>query len=145
MSFANPTQYQMTAYAESWIIYQDQTRAIRNAFPDSKAKPETMKVRASNFHKLSNVQVTIADLHQSINDARKGEAIYTAQDALNELEEARELAKIPNASGQAQTAAMVAASMGKSKISGLLVDRVESKDVTQPIVEYVTPDAASTD
>ena len=127
MSFANPTQYQMTAYAESWIIYQDQTRAIRNAFPDSKATAKSLTQKASTFHTLVNVQATIADLHQSINDARKGEAIYTAQDALNELEEARELAKIPNASGQAQTAAMVAASMGKSKISGLLVDKVEAK------------------
>ena len=127
MSFANPTQYQMTAYAESWIIYQDQTRAIRNAFPDSKATAKSLTEKASVFHNLVNVQATIADLHQSINDTRKGEAIYTAHDALNELEEARELAKIPNASGQAQTAAMVAASMGKSKISGLLIDKVEAK------------------
>lgn len=145
MSFANPTDIQITKYAESYVIYGDQTKAIRNAFPDSKAKGNVLRNKAVDFHKLGDVQVTISNLHKAMNDDATETALFTAEQALNELDEARELAKIPNATGQPQTASMIAATNGKAKIAGLLIDKVESKDVTQPIVEYVTPDAVSSD
>ena len=97
MSFANPTDIQLTKYAESYVIYGDKTKAIRNAFPDSKATDKSLNEMGSKFFDLVKVQSRISKLHESINNKADESALFTAQQALDELEEARELAKIPNA------------------------------------------------
>lgn len=64
MSQANPTDAEATAYAENYILYGDQTRAFRAAFPDSNAKPESQHQTASKFHAISKVQSRITELHE---------------------------------------------------------------------------------
>ncbi len=66
MSQSRPTDAEATAYAENYVLYGDQSRAFRVAFPKSKAKPETVHVRASNFHQFSKVQVSIEGLRDVI-------------------------------------------------------------------------------
>lgn len=62
MSQANPTDVEATRYAESYIIYGDQSRAWRAAFPKAKAKPESVHSKASVMHKHVKVQSRIKEL-----------------------------------------------------------------------------------
>jgi hypothetical protein len=62
MSQSRPTDAQATAYAENYVLYGDQSRAFRVAFPGSKGKPESIHQKASVFHKLVKVQSMIAEL-----------------------------------------------------------------------------------
>jgi len=64
MSQANPTEAQATAYAENYILYGDQTRAFRVAFPDSKGKSESNHTKATKLHKLVHVQSRIKELQK---------------------------------------------------------------------------------
>ena len=65
--------------------------------------------------------VTIKELQ---NENRKRHAV-TVESLTNELEEARALAKT-----EGQAAAMVAASNGKAKLHGLLIDKTEVKTLS---------------
>ena len=66
MSQQKPTLAEATKYAESYILYGDQTRAFRAAFPDTKAKPESVNQKASAFHKIVNVQSRINELQAGL-------------------------------------------------------------------------------
>jgi len=66
MSQANPTKVQTNAYAENWVLYGDQSRAWRLAFPKSKCKPESVHQKASAFHRLVKVQSRIAELQKTL-------------------------------------------------------------------------------
>jgi hypothetical protein len=133
MSFGKPTEVQAIKYAESFVLYGDKTKAIRAAFPESKATPASLSVKAIAFHKLVNVQLMIDLLHKSITGDAEEEALYTAKQAIEELDEARILAKGSIGEGKdpiiclASPSAMIQASMGKAKIAGLLVDRTDNK------------------
>lgn len=80
MSQANPTEIQVNAYSENYVLYGDQSRAWRVAFPDSKAKDEVIHVRASNFHKIGKVQVRIEELRKSLNKQSEDEFNITVSD-----------------------------------------------------------------
>ena len=145
MSFGKPTEVQAIKYAESFVLYGDKTKAIRAAFPESKAAPSSLSVKAVEFHKLVNVQVMIDLLHKSITGEAEEQALYTARQAIDELDEARKLAKgskgDKNGEGAclASPSAMIQASMGKAKIAGLLVDRIDQKlkgDVNLQVKEW---------
>lgn len=64
MSQSRPTDAQATAYAESYVLYGDQSRAFRVAFPGSKAKAEAVHARASTLHRVGKVQVRIEELNE---------------------------------------------------------------------------------
>lgn len=66
MSQARPTDAEATAYAENYVLYGDQSRAFRVAFPNSKGKPESIHQRASGFHKIIKVQSRIDELRETI-------------------------------------------------------------------------------
>ena len=131
MSFGDPTEVQVIKYAESFVLYGDKTKAIRAAFPESKAKPSSLSTKAVDFHKLVNVQCMINQLHESIRGEAEEDALYTARQAIDELDEARTLAKGSAGSEDGEGAclaspsAMIQASMGKAKIAGLLIDKVD--------------------
>jgi hypothetical protein len=133
MSFGKPTEVQAIKYAESFVLYGDKTKAIRAAFPESKATPASLSVKAIAFHKLVNVQLMIDLLHKSITGEAEEEALYTAKQAIDELDEARTLAKGSAGSKDgggaclASPSAMIQASMGKAKIAGLLIDKLDAK------------------
>lgn len=61
MSQSNPTDKEAALYAEHFVRYGDKTKAFRNAFPDSKAKPAHQHTKASLFHNLSKVQQRIKE------------------------------------------------------------------------------------
>lgn len=62
MSQSNLTDAEATKYAENYILYGDQTRAFRAAFPDSKAKAETLNQQAVHAHKQPKVCQRIDEL-----------------------------------------------------------------------------------
>lgn len=80
MSQARPTDREATKYAESYVLYGDQSRAFRAAFPDSKAKPETTHVNACKMHQKHKVQLRIAELSKVLEkeaaDTFKVDAAY---------------------------------------------------------------------
>ena len=64
MSQSNPTRPEATRYAESYILYGDQSKAWRAAFPQSKANPKVVNEKASCFHKIEKVQERIQELQK---------------------------------------------------------------------------------
>ena len=122
MSFGDPTEVQVIKYAESFVLYGDKTKAIRAAFPESKAKPSSLSTKAVDFHKLVNVQCMINQLHESIRGEAEEDALYTARQAIEDLSIAMDMAK-----GLEQPSPYIQAVMGKSKIAGLLIDKVDAK------------------
>jgi TolA-binding protein len=66
MSQSRPTDAEATAYAENYVLYGDQSRAWRIAFPSSKAKAEAVHAKASMFHRIDKVQIRIEELREKI-------------------------------------------------------------------------------
>lgn len=62
MSQQNPTDVEATTYAESYILYGDQTRAFRSTFPDAKCNQKVANEKASGLHKTTKVVERIKDL-----------------------------------------------------------------------------------
>ena len=80
MSQSNPTDIQANAYAESYVLYGDQSRAWRVAYPTSKCKPENIHSKASNFHKLIKVQTRITELRSKLTKQTEEEFNITVSD-----------------------------------------------------------------
>ena len=135
MSQLIPTNIEATKFAESFVLYGDKSKAFRAAFPKSKASKKAINEKAVLTFKTTKVSQRIQDLHKSINDKADANALFTAEQALIELNENRALAE-----GLEMPAAMNGATMGKAKIAGLLIDKVESKDVTPPEININLPD-----
>mgnify|MGYP003678084846 CR=1 FL=1 len=134
MSFGKPTEVQAIKYAESFVLYGDKTKAIRAAFPESKAVPASLSNKATEFHKLVEVQGMIELLHKSITGEAEEEALYTARQAIDDLSIAMAMSK-----DLEQPSPYIQAVMGKSKIAGLLVDRIDQKlkgDVNLQVKEW---------
>ena len=66
MSQSKPTKSEIDKYASHYVLHGCQTSSFKIAFPNSKAKPETIHVRASNFHSISKVQVRIKELSAQV-------------------------------------------------------------------------------
>lgn len=126
MSQSNPTPEEIDAYAKAYLFGDnpgDQVKAWRVAFPNSKAKPESQHVKASEMSALDRVQLRIRDLRIETAEIAKAEHGVTVESLIAELEEARELAKETGT-----PSALVAATMGKAKIAeiGIKVDHSSS-------------------
>ena len=80
MSQANPTDFQANAYAENYVLYGDQSRAWRMAFPESKSKPENIHVRASKLHSIGKVQARIEELRSKLSKQTEEEFNITVSD-----------------------------------------------------------------
>lgn len=80
MSQANPTAAEATKYAENYVLYGDQSRAWRVAFPKSKAAPESVHARASLFNKNVKVQLRIEDLQKISKKSAEEEFTVTVSD-----------------------------------------------------------------
>ena len=69
MSQGNPTDLEIDRFAEAIVLHgSTQTDAFRAAFPDSKAKPETINRKAVDVFRLDKVQARIEDLRQQSRD-----------------------------------------------------------------------------
>jgi len=62
MSQSNPTDAEISAYAEHFVLHGDKTKAWRNAYPNSKASAESQHVNASRFHSHPKVLPRIEEL-----------------------------------------------------------------------------------
>lgn len=80
MSQANPTEVQTNTYAENYVLYGDQTRAWRAAFPDSKAKAEVIHISASKLHAIPKVQLRIKELQTLSQEVSEKEFTVTVSE-----------------------------------------------------------------
>lgn len=87
MSQSRPTDAQANAYAENYVLYGDQSRAFRVAFPDSKGKPESINQKASAFHKIVNVQSRIEELRETIKKQAEEKFAITTESLQRTLSE----------------------------------------------------------
>ena len=131
MSQSNPTEFEITKYAESYVIYGNQSKAFRAAFPETKASKSVVNQKASRFQTLDKVQARISELHSSINKIANSEAIYTGRQAIEELEIVRLKAMNPGNGSRPQLSAAVNAVMGKARIAGLLTEKARTENANE--------------
>lgn len=106
------------AFALAYVETGNASQAYRRAYNAGKMKPASVNRTAKEL--LDNIKIT-ARL-QELKAAHVARHEITVDDLIRELEEARTLA----AGGEKpQPAAMVAASMGKAKLLGMLTDKTE--------------------
>lgn len=132
MSQNTPTPLEIIRYAEHFILYGERTAAFKHTFPRTTAKQSTLRTRASYFHRKPDVQKKINEIQKIVTQSATEKTIFTIEQAMKELTENREEGKKVG-----QVGPMVAATMGKAKIAGLLVDKVEVKDTTTNFEDYM--------
>ncbi|WP_428613354.1 terminase small subunit [Pseudoalteromonas sp.] len=91
MSQANPTQAEIDKYAGHYVLYGDQSKAFRHAFPDSKAKAETIHTKASLLHDQEKVQQRIKELSIAAAEKADKEFKLDAEYVARRLKEIDEL------------------------------------------------------
>jgi len=115
-------------FAQKWHETENKSEAVRYAFPKSlKWKDESVNVEGCKISKLPKVLLRYNELKQETADNHS----VTIASLLTELEEARKLAMLPV---NAQSSAAVSATMGKAKLVGLDVIKIEvsSKEKLTP-------------
>ena len=113
-----------------YLETQNASEAYKRAY-NSTGKPNTIHRKASELLKHPEVKKELELLQAHAKEQNK----ITIDNVVNELEEARQIAK---QSGNA--AAMVSATLGKAKVLGLVVDKQETKaQVLTPPVFYFKP------
>tara|TARA_R110002051_G_scaffold324424_2_gene421610 strand:+ start:12564 stop:13013 length:450 start_codon:yes stop_codon:yes gene_type:complete len=88
MSQSRPTDIQINAYAENYVLYGDQSRAWRIAFPESKSKPENIHTKASLMHSNAKVQQRIEEIRSKLINQSEEEFLITVSDLKKMLLEA---------------------------------------------------------
>ena len=107
------------AFCLAYMETGNASEAYRRAYNAENMKADVIAVKACELLKNGNVSVRVAELKESA--VKRSE--ITVDDLIAELEESRKVAlgaMIP------QSAASVAATMGKAKILGFLTDKVEA-------------------
>ena len=118
------------AFCLAYMETGNASEAYRRAYNAENTKPDVIHVKASQLLANGKLAVRMEQLRQ---DAVKRNEI-TVDDLIKELEEARNAAlNSPNP----QAAAMTSATMGKAKLLGFLVDKVDSKIEGNLTVEIV--------
>ena len=85
MSQDNPTDVQADDYAQHYIMFGDQSKAWRAAFPKSTAKPKSVHEKASAFHKSIKVAARIIELKKISNESSKKKFGTTVDDIKQKL------------------------------------------------------------
>ena len=104
------------AFVSAYLETGNASEAYRQAYDAEKMSQEALHVAACRLMQNPNVTLRIEASYAKV----RAKAELTALDILNELDEARELAK-----KNENPTAMVAASMGRAKIAGLVIDKKE--------------------
>ena len=104
------------------------SEAYKRAY-NSHAKPNTLHRKANDLLKHPVIKAEV----KAMQDQARERNQVTIDNVVNELEEARQIAK---QSGNA--AAMVSATLGKAKVLGLVVDKQETntKILTPPVFNF---------
>jgi phage terminase small subunit len=119
------------AFALAYVETGNASEAYRRSYNAENMKPAVIAVKASELLANGNVAVRVAALQASHVERHE----ITVSDLIRELEEARVAA---STSEKPQAAAMVAATMGKAKLLGLITDRQELSGKDGGPVETVT-------
>ncbi|MDD5581392.1 MAG: terminase small subunit [Methylobacter sp.] len=96
-------------FCQELVMCGSQSEAYRVAYNSENMQPATIHSRASELMKNSKVRARVSELQAAIAEKNA----ITADDLLQELEQARQLALLTR-----QPSAMITATMGKSKILG---------------------------
>lgn len=110
-----------------YIELGNASEAYRQSYGD-RYKAEVTHVRASELLKNSKVLVRIDELKESHRQRHN----ITVDDLIEELEQARQTAL---AAESPQSSAAVAATMGKAKLLGLIIDKAESKNKNEHTIK----------
>lgn len=110
-------------FARAFIETGNASEAYRQAYNIGKRKPETITNDAYKLLKKPDIVAMIDSLKAEHRERHN----MTVDDILQELEEARQIAKQDN-----KAAPMVAATMGKAKVLGLIIDKQELKTIEPP-------------
>lgn len=121
MAQANPTDVEASIYSANYIIHENQSRAFKVVFPDTKGTPKSITERASKFHNTVKVLSMIEAMRDSISNSANEAALFTIEQAFTEFEEARQVAK-----EEGQAAAMNGSTTGKAKLAGLWIDKISA-------------------
>lgn len=105
------------------------SEAYRRSYNAEKMKPETVNRTAKEQLDNPKIAARLAELKAAHVERHE----ITVDDLIRELEEARSIAM---AGERQQPAAMVAASMGKAKLLGLIVDKAENKNDNRTTVLF---------
>lgn len=119
------------AFALAYVETGNASEAYRRAYNAGNMKPAVIAVKASELLAHGNVSVRVKELQAAALDEHK----ITMSDILRELEEARVVALQQE---KPQAAAMVAATMGKAKLLGMLTDKTEVTGKDGGPVENIT-------
>ena len=106
----------MEIFCNEVVITGSQSEAYRRAYNTDNWKPESIHCEASKLMSNPKVLQRVSELRAAIAEKNS----ITADDLLNELEEARHLALIAK-----QPSAMISATMGKAKLLGFDKLRIE--------------------
>ena len=110
----------MEKFAILFVETGNASEAYRQAY-NTNGSPATIKVKASQLCAKDNIRVTIDKLRA---ENRERHAV-TVESLTLELSDAQEVAR-----AEGQAAAMVASTMGKAKLYGLLIDKTEVKSLS---------------
>jgi hypothetical protein len=119
------------AFALAYVETGNASEAYRRAYNAGNMKPEVIANKASALLKRGDVRVRVEMAQAKAVERHE----TTVDDILRELEEARALAA---GGDKPQPAAMVAASMGKAKLLGMLTDKTEVTGKDGGPVENIT-------
>ncbi|WP_313398176.1 terminase small subunit [Stenotrophomonas sp.] len=117
------------AFAQAYVETGNASEAYRRAYQAAGMKAETVTKRASELLGRGDVKGRVAELQGEVQQAHG----VTVATLIAELEEARQVAK-----AKEQGAAMVAATMGKAKLSGLDKEVGGDGDEPAPVKVEVT-------
>jgi phage terminase small subunit len=115
-----PLTPKQEAFCLKYVECSNASEAYRHAYNvGENTKPETTWVKACELMATGKVSARVFELQKMAQER----TMVTIESITKELEEARKLGKKTE-----QSSAMTAASMGKAKVNGLLVDKVDRKD-----------------
>lgn len=117
------------AFALAYVETGNASEAYRRSYNAENMKPETVNRTAKEQLDNPKIAARLAELKAAHVERHE----VTVDDLIRELEEARTIAM---AGERQQPAAMVAASMGKAKLLGLIVDKAENKNDNRTTVLF---------
>lgn len=123
------------AFARVYVETSNASEAYRQAYDVGKhTKPETIWEQASRILADCKVSARVMEMQQ----AAQERTMVTLESITNELDENRTFAATLD-----QVAAMNTATLGKAKIHGLLIEKVDAKhtvEINKIVREIVKPD-----
>lgn len=126
-----PLTPKQEAFALAYVETGNASEAYRRAYSAEKMKPASVAVNASKLLADAKVALRVQGLQAKAVERHE----ITVDDLIRELEEARTAASNQE---KPQAAAMVAATLGKAKLLGLLTDKTELTGANGGAVETVT-------